>query len=128
MSEKIIEVEFTIAYVGFGGNAGQGEYFYSVRPDMVTVGKGQSPVTIAYKFADHMDDHFKFVTVLSTDANGQISDVQVKSQGREVQMCNANTVKSLILLSVLVKDDKRNRYINCDPQMGNDPEIDLIQG
>ena len=126
MSEKVVEVEFTIAYVGFGGNAGQGEYFYSVRPDMVTVGKGQSPVTIAYRLADHMDGHFRIVDVLSTDAHNQISHVEVKSHGREVQMRNANTVKSLILMSVLVKDDKRNRYINCDPQMGNDPEIDLI--
>lgn len=128
MSEKVVEVEFTIAYVGFGGNAGQGEYFYSVRPDLVTFGKGQSPVTVAYKLADHMDGHFRILDVLSTDAQQQISDVEVKADGRRIQMRNANTVKSLILFTVLVKDEKRNRYINCDPQMANDPEIDLIQG
>lgn len=126
MSTKTIEVQFTIAYVGFGGNAGQGEYFYSVRPEIVTVGRGQSPVAIVYSLAEHMDGHFRIIDVLSTDSHQQIVKVDVKSDGRSVEMENANTVKTLMLFSVLVKDEKRNRVINCDPQVGNDPEIDPI--
>jgi hypothetical protein len=126
MNTKPIEVQFTIAYVGFGGNAGHGEYFYSVRPEIVTVGRGQSPVSIVYTLSEHMDGHFKIIDVLSTDAHQQIVKIEVKRDGRSVEMENANTVKTLILFSVLVKDEKRNRVINCDPQVGNDPEIDPI--
>ena len=32
-----IDIELTVAYVGFGGNAGLGMYFYSFAPDVVTV-------------------------------------------------------------------------------------------
>jgi len=126
MKPETIEVELTIAYVRFGGNAGQGEYFYSVKPDIVTVGRGQSPISIAYTLCDHMDDNFRILDVLSTDAHEQISKVEVKSGGRSIVMENANTVKTLMLFSVLVKDDKRGRIINCDPQVGNDPEIDPV--
>ncbi|WP_395791421.1 hypothetical protein [Aquimonas sp.] len=62
MNTKTIEVQFTIAYVGFGGNAGHGEYFYSVKPEIVTVGRGQSPVSTLRAYTPRDSDAARYLS------------------------------------------------------------------
>lgn len=125
MADKIakIDIEFTVAHVGFGGNAGRGRYFYSFSPDVVLVGKDQSPVKIIYRLDQEVSKHFKIKNVLSTDSKDQIERPKVHSSGRHVSLINKNTVPTLILFSVLVYDEKRKNLFSCDPQVSNDPEI-----
>jgi len=124
VSNKVFDIEFSIAYVGFGGNTGGGEYFYAVKPEIVTVFRGQAPATLEFKLADHLDGRYEIVSALTSDSQEQISKLEVREQGRMLKMENAADRKTLILMSVLVRDKERGRLINCDPQVGNDPEID----
>lgn len=117
-----IDIELTVAYVGFGGNAGLGMYFYSFAPDVVTVNH-TGPVIINYLFEKQVPDRFKIESVLSSDAFKQIHKVKVADDGRSVSMHNRNSVQTLIFFTVLVRDTYSNdlRVISCDPQVGNDP-------
>ena len=117
-----INIDLTVAYVGFGGNAGLGQYFYSFAPDVVTV-QGAGPVVINYQFETQVPERFKIVNVLNSDAFKQIHKVSVAEDGRSVSMHNRNTVQTLIFFTVLVRDEQSNdlRVISCDPQVGNDP-------
>lgn len=117
-----IDIDLTVAYVGFGGNAGLGRYFYSFAPDVVTV-QGAGPVVITYKFEAQVPKRFRIVNVLNSDAFKQIHKVSVAEDGRSVSMHNRNTVQTLIFFTVLVRDEESNdlRVISCDPQVGNDP-------
>lgn len=125
MADKIakIDIEFTVAHVGFGGNAGHGRYFYSFSPDVVLVGKGQSPVEITYRLDKEVPKNFKITNVLSTDSKDQIGPPKIHKSGRHVSIVNQNTIPTLILFSVLVYDDKRKALFSCDPQVSNDPVI-----
>lgn len=117
-----INIELTVAYVGFGGNAGLGQYFYSFAPDVVTVSTS-GPVVITYTFEKQVPPRFKIETVLDSDAFKQIHKVRVADDGRSVSMHNRNSVRTLIFFTVLVRDTESNdlRVISCDPQVGNDP-------
>jgi len=118
-----IVIEFTVAYVVFGGNAGGGQYFYSFSPDVVMAYKGQKPVQMVYKLDEGVSKHFIIKSLLSSDAKDQIYDIKIAADGRSVSLMNRNDQPTLIFFSVLVHDTKRNAMVPCDPQVGNDPEI-----
>ncbi|ALN81754.1 hypothetical protein [Lysobacter antibioticus] len=118
-----LEIELTVAHVVFGGNAAQGRYFYSFSPDVVTVGKDQSPVKITYRLEKEVSKHFKIDGVLNSDSKDQIYDTKIAADGRNASMMNRNDTQTLIFFSVLVRDEKRGVLVACDPQVGNDPEI-----
>ncbi|KLD74870.1 hypothetical protein FZ025_08045 [Xanthomonas hyacinthi] len=119
----IVEITLTAAHVVFGGNAGRGRYFYSFSPDVITVGEGQTPVTLIYRLDKEVSPHLKIRAVLNSDARGQIQSTTIAKDGRSAEVLNLNTVQTLIFFSVLVYDDKREQLFSCDPQVGNDPEI-----
>jgi hypothetical protein len=119
----IVEITLTAAHVVFGGNAGHGRYFYSFSPDVITVGKGQTPVKLIYRLDKEVSQHFKIRAVLNSDARGQIEHTTIAPDGRSADVYNLNTVQTLIFFSVLIYDDKRDQLFSCDPQVGNDPEI-----
>jgi hypothetical protein len=119
----IVDITLTAAHVVFGGNAGHGRYFYSFSPDVITVGKGQTPVKLIYRLDKEVSHHFKIRAVLNSDARGQIERTAIAPDGRSAEVYNLNTVQTLIFFSVLIYDDKRDQLFSCDPQVGNDPEI-----
>lgn len=120
------DIALTVAYVGFGGNAGQSRYFYSFAPDVVTLRDG-GPVVIRYVFEPQVPERFQIVNVLSSDSFKQIQSIDVAKDGRSVTLYNRNTVQTLIFFTVLVRDNQSNSIeatvISCDPQVGNDPQI-----
>ncbi|MBX9402332.1 hypothetical protein K4L06_13540 [Lysobacter sp. BMK333-48F3] len=120
---KPIVIEFTVAYVVFGGNAGGGQYFYSFSPDVVMAYKDQKPVQMIYKLDEGVSKHFVIESLLSSDAKDQIYDIKIATDGRSVSLMNRNDQPTLIFFSVLVRDMKRKAMVPCDPQVGNDPEI-----
>ncbi|MGO1068523.1 hypothetical protein [Lysobacter sp. CA199] len=120
------DIELTVAYVGFGGNAGQSRYFYSFAPDVVTLSTN-GPVQMSYIFEPQVPQRFQIINVLSSDSFKQIQNVQVAADGRSVSFLNLNSVQTLIFFTVLVRDNESNSIeatvISCDPQVGNDPQI-----
>ncbi|MCL1501092.1 hypothetical protein A7D16_10625 [Xanthomonas nasturtii] len=120
---KIIPIELTVAHVAFGGNTGSGAYFYSFSPDLLICGKGEQGVILRYAFCKSVPHHFKIISLLNSDATGQIGPQQIDPDGRGVQVVNANKERTLIFFSVVVKDTHTGAHFSCDPQVGNDPEI-----
>lgn len=120
---KPIVIEFTVAYVVFGGNAGGGQYFYSFSPDVVMAYKDQKPVQMIYKLDEGVSKHFVIESLLSSDAKDQIYGIEIAADGRSVSLMNRNDQPTLIFFSILVRDMKRKALVPCDPQVGNDPEI-----
>lgn len=118
-----IQMQLTVAYVGFGGNTKDGHYFYSFNPHTVLVGKGQQGIRMRYVLQEDVPSYFKIVTLLSSDARHQIHDVVVEDDGRSVRFSNNNNVKTLIFFSIICRDERRDIVFGCDPQVGNDPEI-----
>ncbi|MEA9554603.1 hypothetical protein VC273_01275 [Xanthomonas nasturtii] len=123
-------IKLTVARVGFGGNTGAGEYFYSFAPDLLIVDKDDGVSTLTYHFdEDVVPKHFKIKSLLTTDAFKQISEPLIAPGGRSVSVVNANSVPTLIFLTLIVedpsrKDKKGNKvWFSCDPQVGNDPKI-----
>ncbi|WP_115514879.1 MULTISPECIES: hypothetical protein [Xanthomonas] len=123
-------IKLTVARVGFGGNTGAGEYFYSFAPDLLIVDKDDGVSTLTYHFdEDVVPKHFKIKSLLTTDAFKQIGEPLIAPGGRSVVVVNANSVPTLIFLTLIVedpsrKDKKGNKvWFSCDPQVGNDPKI-----
>ncbi|MEA9579920.1 hypothetical protein VC218_13735 [Xanthomonas nasturtii] len=123
-------IKLTVARVGFGGNTGAGEYFYSFAPDLLIVDKDDGISTLTYHFdEDVVPKHFKIKSLLTTDAFKQIGEPLIAPGGRSVVVVNANSVPTLIFLTLIVedpsrKDKKGNKvWFSCDPQVGNDPKI-----
>ncbi|KHL57620.1 hypothetical protein [Xanthomonas cannabis] len=123
-------IKLTVARVGFGGNTGAGEYFYSFAPDLLIVDKDDGVSTLTYHFEeDVVPKHFIIKSLLTTDAFKQIGDPVIAPDGRSVEVVNANSVPTLIFLTIIVEDptrtDKKGNkvWFSCDPQVGNDPKI-----
>lgn len=116
-----MKIELTVAYVGFGGNIGDGEYFYSYSPNVIMVKNKDEQLN--FVFSDATSSDFSMVEILTTDANSQFTK-GIKAPGdRSIAVKDNNTVSQLTLLSVLVQDNTRNKLISCDPQVLNVPDL-----
>lgn len=122
-SENPIITTLSFAQVAHGGNTGAGKYFYNFDPDIQTMCKGQKDVVLIYQLDSSVAYHFRIASTVVNDPKFQIRDVTVATDGRSVSMINANTEPCLIFMSVLIRDERTNALINCDPQVGNDPEV-----
>ncbi|MCF6300149.1 MAG: hypothetical protein L3J52_03375 [Proteobacteria bacterium] len=115
-----MKIELTVAYVGFGGNIGDGEYFYSYSPNVVMV-KAKDEV-LNFVFSDATAENFAMTEILTTDANNQFETPTKTPGDRSMQVKDINSNAQLTFLSVLVHDKTRNKLISCDPQVLNIPD------
>lgn len=120
MSERSITLTLNVARVESGGNTGEGLYFYSFSPSMVTIEKANTSIVVA--LSEFTTTEFLVRDVFTTDSKFQLSRFEVAADGRSLSMVNANSQKALIFLSVLVEDTKNGVSVNCDPQIINRPE------
>lgn len=114
-----IKVQLNLAAVESGGNTGSGKYFYSFTPDLLIA--RQSPTTVVFEFSPDTAKHYQMEDLVTTDAKFQLSKSLTSDDGRMMSIDNRNTERSLIFISVLVRDTSNDALINCDPQMINVP-------
>ncbi|WP_395374678.1 hypothetical protein [Marinicella sp. W31] len=117
----MIEMQLSIAYVEFGGNTGDGAYFYAFSPR--TVINRKHNVDLSITFTDSTDQRFKIIELLSTDTQNEFKNPIFTPDQRSIKFTNSNTQKQLISISAMVYDLKREVYLNCDPQVLNSPEV-----
>ena len=115
-----MNIELTVAYVGFGGNIGDGEYFYSYSPNVIIVNAKQEPLNFVFSSATSKD--FAMKEIVTTDANNQFSTATKASDGRSMQTTDSNSHAQLTFLAIIVQDKTRNKQISCDPQILNVPD------
>lgn len=116
-----MKIELTVAYVGFGGNIGDGEYFYSYSPNVIMV--TEKNADLDFVFSDATSDHFHMVEIVTTDAQNQFSKGVKAPDDRSILVKDSNTNSQLTLLSVIVNDKSRDKMISCDPQIINVPTL-----
>ena len=116
-----MKIELTVAYVGFGGNIGEGEYFYSYSPNVIMV--TEKDTDLNFVFSSATTDHFHMLEIVTTDANDQFSKGTKAPDSRSILVKDSNTNDQLTLLSVIVKDKSRDKLISCDPQILNVPTL-----
>ncbi|MFN2335039.1 MAG: hypothetical protein ABR550_11520 [Wenzhouxiangellaceae bacterium] len=117
-----MSIELSIAYVEFGGNTGDGRYFYGFSPDTFFA-SGKS-VELEFKLGSWVGPEFEIVDIVATDDHA-IADSKVRSDSRSATVTDQIDPqrRELINVSVVVRDSARNgALINCDPQVLNSPD------
>ncbi|MFC3195908.1 hypothetical protein ACFODZ_16760 [Marinicella sediminis] len=115
-----MNIQLTVAYVAFGGNTGQGAYFYSYSPDIIQVTEKDTKMN--FVLSDATDERFIINQLVSTDANQQFEPALLEQGKRSIRVMNKNTHSQLTMVSVLVQDTTTGAYISCDPQVLNVPD------
>jgi len=120
LSSSDIVVTLTVAYVAYGGNTRKGRYFYSFDPDIIVVGKPQTAITFAID--EESGSEFIVRDLVTSDSKFQLSEPRISEDSRSISVIDDNSQRTLIYLSVLVYDTKRDELLACDPQVINSPE------
>lgn len=115
-----MEIELTVAYVKFGGNTGEGAYFYAFSPS--TIFASGKDCELRFHLANDLSDEFEIVDVVSSDGGTELKKPSIGNGGRSAHLIDANTKRQVISVSLIVRDVKRGQLINCDPQVLNSPD------
>lgn len=115
-----MNIELTVAYVGFGGNIGKGEYFYSYNENVIMVSKPDQELN--FELSSETASRFKITGLVTTDSNNQFEKPSQKSGDRSIQVKDNNTNAQLTFVSVIVEDTVRAVTLSCDPQVLNVPD------
>ena len=120
-SKPVYLIELSLAYVKYGGNTGTNDqYFFCYNPKSIYV---QFKSQLVYTLADSTSDRFEIVEFLSSDDRNQFADPVFSNKNRTISVCNNNTGKQLINLTLIIKDNNADKdmYFSCDPQVLNSP-------
>ncbi len=96
-----------------------GNYDYEFSADSVVL--RHSPTTVVYALTESTQSTYLIEDVVTTDSKSQIRSIEIAKDGRSVTLINLNTVRTLIYLTILVRDTSTRTLVNCDPQMTNAP-------
>jgi hypothetical protein len=115
-----MNIELTVAFVGFGGNIGKGEYFYSYNENVIMVTKADEELN--FILSSETAKNFKISNLVTTDSNNQFESPVKQAGDRSIKVLDKNSNAQLTLVSVLVEDTERGVLISCDPQVLNVPD------
>jgi hypothetical protein len=115
-----MNIELTVAYVGFGGNIGKGEYFYSYNENVIMVTKADTELD--FVLSNETSKDFIIKTLVTTDSHNQFDVPSQKNGNRSIQVKDFNNNAQLTYVSVLVEDTARSVLLSCDPQILNVPD------
>jgi hypothetical protein len=119
--DEEMEYELTVVRVGFGGNTGDGKYYYAF---------SQHPIHIIGK-----KGKFKMIFTLSADTpkdiiivNGVAGDtgyqfmVDPKTSGRSAWATNTNTKNILFRFGLVLQNTTTGEIFICDPEVISVPD------
>lgn len=116
------KIELDVAYVGTGGNTGEGKYFFSYDPNVVIV--VESGIDMSIFLTDATAESIGIGDFITSDALNQIASYAIASDGRSVTFHNTNTDPYVIQVVLMLHDTDAkhpNVGIVCDPQVINRP-------
>jgi hypothetical protein len=115
---KKITVKLTIEKRPDGtGNANGGSYHYSYDKDVVHV--DDYDMEVKYELADEDKGLFKMKQIYLVDPHEQIEKKRINDDS--ITFIHKNEKTQLTILTIRVEDVKQGVYVNCDPQVTNDP-------
>lgn len=116
------KITLDVAYVGTGGNTGDGKYFFSYDPNVIVVVDPGIDMTIY--LTDATAESIGIGDFISSDALAQITTYEIQPDGRSVIFHNTNTQPYVIQVVLMLHDTDvkhPNVGIVCDPQVINRP-------
>ncbi|GAB4188395.1 MAG: hypothetical protein Tsb002_14640 [Wenzhouxiangellaceae bacterium] len=118
--EEIV-INLFISYVGYGGNTGEGKYFFAYTPEFVPIKTENTPMR--FIIDESCRQRFAIYDYACCDPTRQMVDIKLSADYFELTMINrCNELHQLILFSILVTDKAAESglvIINCDPQVTN---------
>lgn len=79
-----------------------GNYDYEFSADSVVL--RHSPTTVVYALTESTQSTYVIEDVVTTDSKSQIQSIEIAKDGRSVTLVNLNTARTLIYLTILVRD------------------------
>jgi hypothetical protein len=123
-NEKPIEISLTASYVTFGGNTGNGEYFYAFDKNTLLFTKPGN-YTISITLSKSTPKHFEIYSFICSNDTGNITrDESITSLPNNITLKNNNSSNQSINLSIVMYDTVEEKYFSCDPQVLNSPDPD----
>lgn len=121
MAEEILTPEAVVHLTVFAVDSSplvrDGDYDYEFSADAVVL--RHSPTTIVYALTQTTESYYTIEDVVTTDSKSQIRTIEISKDKRSVTLVNINSVRTLIYLTILVRDTRNRALVNCDPQMTN---------
>ena len=96
-----------------------GNYDYEFSADSVVL--RHSPTTVVYALTESTQSTYLIEDVVTTDSKSQIRSIEIAKDGRSVTLVNLNTVRTLIYLTILVRDTSTRTLVICGSQLTNAP-------
>ncbi|WP_147269663.1 hypothetical protein [Rhodanobacter denitrificans] len=122
-SNKPLEYQLTVVRVGFGGNSGNGKYFYTYSHDPIHLVGMKKGLKMHFSLSSDTPADFKICQGVGTGfAWDQIIDPQVSKDGRSVKFTNKNDKHCSFNIGIIVHDPINSEFIVCDPEVVNVPD------
>jgi hypothetical protein len=128
---EVIATELSVAYVKYGGNAVNGDYFFSFSkqhiyiPHRKVFPPGSDGVTMTFHLGKHVPENFVITGLVSTYSFGNLSPESihypVEKKCREIETLNKASQPGFFNIGILVTDTNTDTVIFCDPQVVNGP-------
>lgn len=112
--------QLSVAYVEFGGNTGEYQYFFAYSTPSLIVREPNTKINIT--LTKSTAEQFVISDYLSSDTENDI--VQISKTDKSLQIIDKNSKTQLISFSILIYDKQRDYYFSCDPQVLNSPDPD----
>ena len=116
-----LEYELAVARVGFGGNTGDGKYFYafSQHPIHIIGKKGEFKMTFTLTAETHED--IVIINGVSGDTGYQVL-IDPETSGRSAWATNTNSENTLFTFGLVLQNKATGEIFICDPEVINVPD------
>lgn len=128
---EIVVTELTVAYVKYGGNAGDGQYFFAFSNQHIHVRNRRSlppgceGVLMRFRLGDHVPANFVIIGLVSTNSMGNLLPESIyrslDTQCRNIEVLNQAIAPGIFNVGILITDLNTGTLIFCDPQVVNSP-------
>jgi len=128
---EIVATELSVAYVKYGGNAGNGQYFFAFShprlhvPHRKVVSPGTDGTSMTFRLGKHVPDNFVITGFVSTQSFGNLSPesayYSVNEKLRGIEIINKAVQPGFFNIGIFVTDTNTREVIFCDPQVVNSP-------
>jgi hypothetical protein len=128
---EVVDTELTVAYVKYGGNAGDGQYFFAFSNQHIHVRNRRSlppgceGVLMRFRLGNHVPANFVITGLVSTNSMGNLVPESIyrslDTQCRNIEVLNQATQPGIFNVGILVTDLNTGALVFCDPQVVNSP-------
>ncbi|MBN8887744.1 MAG: hypothetical protein J0I77_18605 [Rudaea sp.] len=116
-----MEYVLTVARVGFGGNTGDGKYFYAFSQHPIHIIGKKGAFQMTFTLSDETHEDIIITNGVSGDTGYQVM-IDPETNGRSAWATNTNSENTLFTFGLVLQNKRTNEYLICDPEVINVPD------